>query len=273
MNLESSTKRSSLSNENDYYEYFNQGINNKSDDDRSKFSSSIPIVSTEATLLQPIKTIESSDITKYIGARNVTTSQIKKNSTIVIPPSPSSSGFTFFGVPLPNLNFNFWGNTGRKAERKEITGGIRPGRGRYRVFPPTEPEIHRGGFVPLPRGQGGFVPIIDPSRLVHDQGRTKNDRPRDNIDQDTNYIRVHEQRNSKHSNNTTFKSERNHSRTNKTRSSSKNKDEVFNTNVVGSTRSSSNNLTENNRYTLRQRYFVIFIVAYNFNVCFYLLIF
>lgn len=273
MNLESSTKRSSVSNENDYYEYLNHGTNNKSDDDRTNVSTSLPIVSTEATILQPIKTIQSSDSTKYIGAKNVTASQIKKNSSIIIPPSPSSSGFTFFGVPLPNLNFNFWGNTGRKAERKEISGGIRPGRGRYRVFPPTEPEIHRGGFVPLPRGQGGFVPIIDPSRLVYDQGRTKNDRPKDNLDQDTNYIRVQEQRNSKHSNNTTFKLERNLSRTNKSRSSSKNKDEVFTTNVIGSSKSSSNNLTENNRYTLRQRYFLICIVVYNFNICFFFFFF
>ena len=99
------------------------------------------------------------------------TSAKKKNPQI--PPSPSSSGFTFFGVPLPSLNFNLWGNS-RKAQRKDDneTNG-RPGRGRYRVFPPTEPEIHRGGFRPLPQGQGGFVPIPDP-RLSYER-KVKNE--------------------------------------------------------------------------------------------------
>jgi hypothetical protein len=73
------------------------------------------------------------------------------------------------------------GNAGKKANRKEDSNSAsasstsslsssslptRPGRSRYRNFPPTEPEIHRGGFVPLPRGQGGFIPIVDP-RLEH----------------------------------------------------------------------------------------------------------
>ncbi|XP_043675123.1 protein artichoke [Vespula pensylvanica] len=243
MNLESSTKRASVSYENDYYEYLSHHSNNKSD--HSNVSTSLPIVSTETTILQPVKTIQNSETMKYLNTKNVT-SQIKKNSSI-IPPSPSSSGFTFFGVPLPNLNFNFWGNSGRKAERKEISGG-RPGRGRYRVFPPTEPEIHRGGFIPLPRGQGGFVPIIDSSHLFYDQRQMKNDPPKDNLDQDTNYIRVQEQRNSKHSN-TTSKLEKNFSRTNKSRSSSKNKDEGFTTSIIGSSRF-SNNLTENRPYSL-----------------------
>ncbi|KAJ8687036.1 hypothetical protein QAD02_022830 [Eretmocerus hayati] len=96
------------------------------------------------------------------------------------PPPPSTSGFTFFGMPLPSLNFNLWGNTGKKADRKEdgesslpnptqqqqqqprLNGPLFNGRVRYRNFPPTEPEIHRGGFVPMPRGQGGFLPIADP---------------------------------------------------------------------------------------------------------------
>lgn len=62
------------------------------------------------------------------------------------------------------------GNSGKKADRKDdATASSRPGRGRYRNFPPTEPEIHRGGFVPLPRGHGGFVPIVDP-RLEQRRG-------------------------------------------------------------------------------------------------------
>ncbi|XP_023244888.1 protein artichoke [Copidosoma floridanum] len=99
------------------------------------------------------------------SAKNTSLANNKRNPQI--PPSPSSSGFTFFGVPLPSLSFSLWGNAGKK-ERKDdssgsgVTASSRPGRSRYRNFPPTEPEIHRGGFVPLPRGQGGFVPIADP---------------------------------------------------------------------------------------------------------------
>ncbi|XP_011500521.1 PREDICTED: chaoptin [Ceratosolen solmsi marchali] len=108
---------------------------------------------------------------KSLGVKNVTAAGNRKPT---IPPSPSSSGFTFFGVPLPNLNFNLWGNAAKKANRKEdsndasysnsskLSVSSRPGRSRYRNFLPTEPEIHRGGFVPLPRGQGGFIPIVDP---------------------------------------------------------------------------------------------------------------
>ncbi|XP_043288120.1 protein artichoke isoform X2 [Venturia canescens] len=98
-------------------------------------------------------------------------SQPSRNKNSSVLPSPSSSGFTFFGVPLPSINFNLWGNSGsRKAHRKEDSSHEqRPGRERYRVYPPTEPEIHRGGFFPLPQSQGGFVPIPDP-RLTHDLG-------------------------------------------------------------------------------------------------------
>ncbi|XP_043497596.1 protein artichoke-like [Polistes fuscatus] len=236
MNLESSTTRPSVSHQNDYYEYLN---------DHSNVSTSLPIVSTEATIFQSVKIIQNSESTKYLNTKNAT-NQIKKNSS-TIPPSPSSSGFTFFGVPLPNLNLNFWGNTGRKAERKETSGG-RPGRGRYRVFPPTEPEIHRGGFIPLPRGQGGFVPMIDLPHFIYDQRQIRNDTPKDNLDQGTNYIRIQEERNLKHSNDTKSKLENNVSRTNKSLTGSKSKDELFISNIVGSSRF-SNNLTENEPYS------------------------
>lgn len=96
---------------------------------------------------------------------NPTTNKLtERNSTShqrpAIPASPSSSGFTFFGLPLPNLNFNLWGNAGKKSDRKDEVA--RPGRSRHRAFPPTEPEIQHGGFQPLPRAQGGFTPIPDP---------------------------------------------------------------------------------------------------------------
>ncbi|KAF7990763.1 hypothetical protein HCN44_000568 [Aphidius gifuensis] len=91
---------------------------------------------------------------------------VKKKKPSNISASPGSSGFTFFGVPLPNLNFNLWGNTGkkkglRKNDEKSLDNI------KYRTFPKTEPEIHRGGFYPLPQPEGGFQPVTDP-RLIYE---------------------------------------------------------------------------------------------------------
>lgn len=157
MNLkDSSTQKTSISPDTDYfYEYVDYQQDNKSDTNTSTSLSSV------STIKIPIKTVE-------ITHPQMQKDQIRKNNTSpgknnpVMPPSPSSSGFTFFGVPLPNLNFNLWGHSNRKAERKESSSSSKPNQGRYRAFPPTEPEIHRGGFIPLPRAQSGFVPIIDP---------------------------------------------------------------------------------------------------------------
>lgn len=77
--------------------------------------------------------------------------------------SPSSSGFTFFGVPLPALN-NLWPGGGRSSDRKadQTKNRVSSGRG-GNLFPPTEPEIQKGGFVPiLPGTSGGFRPIPNP---------------------------------------------------------------------------------------------------------------
>ncbi|XP_058809190.1 protein artichoke [Phymastichus coffea] len=141
-----------------------------------------------------------------------------------IPPSPSSSGFTFFGVPLPSLSFSLWGNTAKKADRKDdgtgsptsistnldkvppLTAGVRPARGRYRNFPPTEPEIHRGGFVPLPRAQGGFVPIVDP-RLEEKINNISGNGTRFTGKQNESHF-VHEKKTLKSSNYTVAKVER-----------------------------------------------------------------
>ncbi|KAK2575471.1 hypothetical protein KPH14_011202 [Odynerus spinipes] len=246
MNLESSsTKRPSISyesNHDKYSDYHRDTIKN----DSSNLSASLPNVHIEITTVRSVQTIEGSESTRYQKAKNATNS-IKKNNSI--PPSPSSSGFTFFGVPLPSLNFNLWGHSGRKVEGKELSNG-RPGRGRYRVFPPTEPEIHRGGFVPLPRGQGGFVPIIDP-RLLYDQKRIKNEPHKDSIDQDTtNHVRVQEERKrSKYTNSTVSKPEKNFSRMNKSRSSSKNKDEAFATSTIAP-RKLSTDVIDNRSFSL-----------------------
>lgn len=159
MNLkDSSTQKPSISQDSDYlYQYIDY------QDNGSDSSTLLPSISTISTPTQTVKIIHPPS--QKHQQKNVTL-PIKKNP--IMPPSPSSSGFTFFGVPLANLNFNLWGHSGRKAERKESSSSDRPGRGRYRSFPPTEPEIHRGGFVPLPRGQTGFMPIADP-RLTYEK--------------------------------------------------------------------------------------------------------
>ncbi|XP_076229716.1 artichoke isoform X1 [Nomia melanderi] len=126
-------------------------------------------VTSQSQITAPTDTTKIIEAVEKVQVQLNNTVPVKKNT--LMPPSPSSSGFTFFGVPLPSLNFNLWGNSGRKSERKNSSP--RPGRGRYRTFPPTEPEIHRGGFVPLPRGQGGFVPSVDP-RLAY-QKHVKNE--------------------------------------------------------------------------------------------------
>ncbi|KYN23197.1 Insulin-like growth factor-binding protein complex acid labile subunit [Trachymyrmex cornetzi] len=168
MNLkDSSTQKPSVSQDSDYlYQYIDyQDMN---ENDTSTLLSSVSTTISAPT--QTVKIIHPSP--QKPQAQKNTTSSIKKNP---VPPSPSSSGFSFFGLPLslPNLNFNLWRHSARKAERKESSSessssSDRPGRGRYRSFPPTEPEIHRGGFVPLPRGQSGFVPIADP-RLTYEK--------------------------------------------------------------------------------------------------------
>lgn len=97
-------------------------------------------------------------------------------------PSPSSSGFTFFGVPLPSLNLNnLWPggsrtSSDRKADHqlnmgiplpmiKNIRNKNRETSGRNgNLYPPTEPEIQTGGFVPIvPGAVGGFMPIPNPA--------------------------------------------------------------------------------------------------------------
>lgn len=74
--------------------------------------------------------------------------------------SPSSSGFTFFGVPLPSLNALLGTSTGRKndvtpmAQRKSAIINANG-------LPPTLPEIQTGGFVPIVPGMdGGFKPML-----------------------------------------------------------------------------------------------------------------
>ena len=57
--------------------------------------------------IEPPKNPSNSNVKNHSN-NNSNAIPVKKNPAI--PPSPSSSGFTFFGVPLPNLSFNLWGN-------------------------------------------------------------------------------------------------------------------------------------------------------------------
>jgi len=219
MNLkDSSTQKPSVSQDSDYlYQYVDY------QDNESDTSTLLPSVSTISAPTQTVKIIHSPPQTQNHQVQKNATSSIQKNP---MPPSPSSSGFTFFGLPLPNLNFNLWGHSARKAERKESSSSSnkteRPGKERYRSFPPTEPEIHRGGFLPLPRGQSGFVPIIDP-RLTYDKHSK-----RQNISKSLNVSSTpaQEERPRKSGNSTVTKVEKIVSRTGKPRTSFREREEL-----------------------------------------------
>ncbi|KAJ3653920.1 hypothetical protein Zmor_013145 [Zophobas morio] len=109
--------------------------------------------------------------TIYAASTNKSRPDIPKEVTN----SPSTSGFTFFGVPLPSLNLKnlLGGNNGRMDDKSFSTStevadrkmaivnkprnGARGGMGL-----PNSPEIQTGGFVPLLPGSGGFKPIPNP---------------------------------------------------------------------------------------------------------------
>ncbi|KAK4880062.1 hypothetical protein RN001_008208 [Aquatica leii] len=119
-------------------------------------------------------------------------SSSKNNSKVSRPqapskgtsPSPGTSGFTFFGVPLPNFNLNlnkFWSRgNGRKAEiiklptnqpvaERKTAIVNHPPSFYHNRFPLTQPEIEKGGFIPLLPGTGGFKPIPNPQLHVENK--------------------------------------------------------------------------------------------------------
>ncbi|XP_063978385.1 protein artichoke [Diachasmimorpha longicaudata] len=167
MNLHNPSKFSHTPEDYMYDDYPNYPLDNITDqatsEDITKSSTSSPNTLTTHAQAAPVSFSRPSSASNHIKSTPA------KKKTPPIPPSPSSSGFTFFGVPLPNLSFNLWGNTSKKSQRKEDG---RPSRGRYRTFPPSEPEIQKGGFYPLPRPEGGFVPILDP-RLTLEHSKVR----------------------------------------------------------------------------------------------------
>ncbi|XP_057328599.1 protein artichoke [Microplitis mediator] len=136
-----------------YYDDYPDNEHNMTQNPINKLSND----KTYSTIMSHIKTgpIKFVQTTTAMSPKPPNGNLTKKKNPL--PPSPSSSGFTFFGVPLPNLNLNLWGS-GKKSQRKDDP---RPGRSRYRTYPPSEPEMHRG-FTPFPETQGGFKPIVDP---------------------------------------------------------------------------------------------------------------
>ncbi|PSN56249.1 hypothetical protein C0J52_00418 [Blattella germanica] len=110
--------------------------------------------------------------TFYAGSRkdkNKTTAAL----TTVKQPSASapqgSSGFTFFGIPLPSLSLGgLWGS-GRNADAKSSNNGMRfvGARGKVQMLP--APTVQTGGFVPMLPGSGGFVPISSPYEKIENK--------------------------------------------------------------------------------------------------------
>ncbi|XP_072767715.1 uncharacterized protein Atk isoform X2 [Anoplolepis gracilipes] len=233
MNLkDSSTQKPSVSQDSDYlYEYIDYQ-DNGSDTSTSASPSSVSTISVPT---QTVKIIHPPSQTQQ-HQRNET-SPLKKNP--MIPPSPSSSGFTFFGLPLPSMSFDLWGNSKRKADRKESSlMSNRPSRGRYRSFPPTEPEIHRGGFVPLPRAQSGFVPIVDP-RLMYEKQEMKRENVSKSLSANSTQM-LEEKRPRKSGNNTITRVEKIVARTGKPRTNSREREELTTASTFDRSTSSNN---------------------------------
>ncbi|XP_050309362.1 protein artichoke [Anthonomus grandis grandis] len=87
--------------------------------------------------------------------------------------SPSSSGFTFFGLPLASLG-NLLSNA-IKPRRNSKIGPVKmddriaivnkspiPHGSRVYHMPPDMPKFETGGFIPILPGTGGFKPIPNP---------------------------------------------------------------------------------------------------------------
>ena len=98
--------------------------------------------------------------TRYEKNKTTTTNNAVKQQATASP--QTSSGFTFFGIPLPSLSLGTLWGSGRNADAKSDSGGVRfiGGRGKVQMLPP--PAIQSGGFVPMLPGSGGFVPIAGP---------------------------------------------------------------------------------------------------------------
>ncbi|KAL3281009.1 hypothetical protein HHI36_004233 [Cryptolaemus montrouzieri] len=89
------------------------------------------------------------------------TNKTKPDIPKEVPHSPSSSGFTFFGVPLPSLNLNklLGGqkSTAKKAEKSQVDIPIADRKVAIMNLPPYTRATTQG--------DGGFQPITDPMMI------------------------------------------------------------------------------------------------------------
>lgn len=114
--------------------------------------------------------------TSHFGSKN---QNPKDNVTSTTP----TSGFTFFGMPLPALDVGKFWNSGRKIDWPESKHSRNS-----KNFVPEQPKFETGGFSPiLPTTAGGFMPIPNPSTnitqtLIGNQG-TRNYTNQGNVEQ------------------------------------------------------------------------------------------
>ncbi|CAG9121369.1 unnamed protein product [Plutella xylostella] len=76
--------------------------------------------------------------------------------------SAPSSGFTFFGMPLPTIDMGKIWSTGRKIDWPDGKGPPN-----VNTYPQDPPKFETGGFSPvLPTTAGGFMPMINNNQNV-----------------------------------------------------------------------------------------------------------
>jgi hypothetical protein len=110
----------------DYDDYPEESNSTDLSNALSSVHASSPGTSSSSVLVTPqsighsVQTARPTNPSKNLATKNVTTVGKRKPA---IPPSPSSSGFTFFGVPLPSLNFDLWGEFSRLSQREIFRKG------------------------------------------------------------------------------------------------------------------------------------------------------
>ncbi|XP_059059230.1 protein artichoke [Achroia grisella] len=136
-------------------------------------------LNNDINLIQSNKSHENQGIpTLYAEMKNTT----NRNPVKPNVPSHPTSGFTFFGMPLPSLDMGKLLNNGRKVDWSENRNS------QHKYQNPETPKFETGGFAPmLPTTAGGFKPIPNPTvnisqKSVSDQG-VNNYSTNDNIGQ------------------------------------------------------------------------------------------
>ncbi|XP_049772854.1 protein artichoke [Schistocerca cancellata] len=153
----------------DFVEYQYEDMNN------TENNASLSATSTNINTLTPGFTNQDDSLSSHYISGDTPTfyagTQNKRNKTstddivpIKIPQHvpPSTSGITFFGIPLPSLSLGgLWGSS-RKADSGPAEVRFVGARGKVHIPPPTAPQIQNGGFIPMLPESGGFTPIANP---------------------------------------------------------------------------------------------------------------